>query len=274
VTAVLLALVVIRRRFVEVVLLAALLAGLAATLSRGEALVGPLTFFIAWAIQRRWRPALVLAAVTASFLASTFVSEFLFTTGPPPVASPSFASRVAQTAPDITDHLGFLNGYQLQGSQQVGTRTLQAGYSLSLSKGEFDPADYALRIRTGLADVGELAAGGLRLPAPVWGYVSYGYAGVVAWSWLSGVFIGLGTVLLRRVLTATELGTYPNQALSLVLAWVFYNGTFAVLGAFYFPFRSDILIFGLAIALGLEPVHARIRRGRNALSASQPVEAA
>lgn len=267
---VLLAFLAVRRRTFEAVLLGALLVGLAATLSRGEALVGPLTFVIAWGVQKRWRPAFLLGIVTMSFLASTLVNEFLFATGPAPVSSPSFAARVTQTAPDVVDHLAFLNGFRLTGEEQVGTKTLQAGYSLSLSKGYWDPADYALRIRTGLADVGELASGGLRLPAPFWGYVSFGYAGAVAWSWIAGVFIGWGTTLLRRLLADAEHDQYPNQAVNLVLASVFFNGTFAILGQFYFPFRSDILIVALAVALGLAPMHRIVESRRNHAPALKP----
>jgi len=266
---VLLAFLAVRRRTVEVVLVTALLVGLAATLSRGEALIGPLTFLIAWGVQKRWQPVLLLTVATMSLLASTFVNEFLFATGPAPVSSPSFAIRVTQTAPDVVDHLAFLNGFRLTGEERVGARTLQAAYSLSLSKGYWDPADYALRIRTGLSDVGELAAGGLRLPAPFWGYVSFGYPGAVAWSWIAGVFIGWGTTLLRRLLTASELDRYPNQVLNLMLAWVFFNGTFAVLGQFYFPFRSDILIVLLALALGLGPVRDQLQAGREGASATK-----
>lgn len=260
---VLLAFLVVRRRAIEVVLLVGLLIGLAATLSRGEALVGPLTFVIAWGIQKRWKPLILIGVVSMSFFGSILVNEFLFPTGPAPVASTSFAMRVTQTAPDIVDHLGFLNGYRLTGSERVGARTLRAGYSFSLSKGYWDPADYALRTRTGIADVGELASGGLRLPAPIWGYVSFGYAGAVAWSWIAGLFIGWGTALLRRLLAPVELGRYPNQALNLMLAWVLFNGTFAILGQFYFPFRSDILIIGLAVALGLGPLRSREAPGRD-----------
>lgn len=265
---VLLAVAAVRRRAFEVIMLGALLVGLAATLNRGEAIIGPLTFLIAWGIQKRWRPFILLTVVTMSFLASTLVNEFLFETGSAPVSTPSFAVRVSKTAPDIVDHLAFLNGYRLTGEERVGTRTLLAGYSLSVAKGYWDPADYALRIRTGLADVSELASGGLRLPAPFWGYVSFGYAGAVAWSWIAGVFIGWGTALVRRLLSEAENDRYPNQALNLVLAWVFFNGTFAVLGQFYFPFRSDILIVALAVALGLAPVNRFLDSRREEASAS------
>jgi hypothetical protein len=255
ITGLILALSVVRRRWTEVALLVGLLAGLAATLSRGEAFIGPFTFLLAWAIQRRWRPWVLLACSFGFFLSSALVNELLFV--PDPVASPTFAARVAQTAPDISDHLGFLHGFQLQGTDHVGTKTIQAGYSLSLSKGEWDPADYALRIRTGLSDVSELAAGGLRLPAPIWGYAAFGYAGVVAWSFVSGLFAGWGTALLRRLLAGVEKERFPNQSLNLMLALIFYNGTFGVLSQFYFPFRSDILVVGLALLFGVWPLRHR-----------------
>jgi hypothetical protein len=105
---VLLAFLAVRRRTVEIVLLGALLVGLAFTLSRGEALIGPLTFAIAWGIQKGWRPAVLLGIATMSFLGATLVNEFLFSTGPAPVSMPSFAVRVTQTAPDVVDHLAFL----------------------------------------------------------------------------------------------------------------------------------------------------------------------
>jgi hypothetical protein len=245
--AVILAFVFLRRRSIEVAILAALLFGLACTLSRGEALVGPLTFLVAWGVQRHWKPALLLGIVCFSFLGATLVNEILF--AGPSVSSASFAERAAGSAPDVSDHLGFLNGYRLLGSQRIGMKTIKAGYSLSLKKGQWDPSDYALRLRTGLSDVGELASGGVRLPAPIWGFAAYGWAGVVAWSFLSGIFVGWGTAVLRRLLADVERKAYPNQALNLILAWVFYNGTFGVVSQFYFPFRSDILSVGLAVVL-------------------------
>jgi hypothetical protein len=96
-------------------------------------------------------------------------------------------------------------------------------------------------------DTGEFAAGGLRLPAPMWGYASYGYPGAVLWSFLSGVFIGWGSTLLRRLVTPFR--GQPGQALNLILAWVFFQGTFFNLGNFYFPERVEIV--GLALALAL-----------------------
>ena len=218
ITAVLIALIAIRRRALDIALLVALVIGMSLTLSRGLALAGPLAFLIAWGIERRWRPWHLLVIVCLSFVAGALVNELTFVKTP--VASASFSARVTGTVPDIPDHLGFLQGFHLLGGEHVGLKTIRAGLSLTVNKGYWDPADYALRVRTGLTDVTELASGGLRLPAPVWGYAAYGYLGVVVWSAIAGFFTGWGTTLLRRLLTEVEHGRYRHQALNLMLAWI------------------------------------------------------
>jgi hypothetical protein len=234
-----------RRQPSDVVLCVLLGIGVAVSLSRGETFMGPLVFLVALAVERRWRPLPILAAVCLAFVGGALVNELLYTA--PPVAGPSFSSRVAASAPDISDHIGFLNGYELSGSQQTGLKPLTAGFGLR--KGYWDPADYALRIRTGLPDVSELASGGLRLPAPIWGYAAYGYVGAAMWSFAAGVFIGWGTMLLRRLLAPVE--GVPGQALNLLLARAFFAGTFGVLGNFYFPQRAGLALFAVALALGV-----------------------
>jgi hypothetical protein len=255
ITGVLLAVIAIRRRRLDVVLVLALGIGMTLTLARGQALAGPLAFLIAWGIERRWRPWHLLTLVCLAFVGGVLLNELIQVNAP--VASPSFSNRVAGTVPDISDHLGFLQGFGLQGSEHVGMKTVRAGWSLNVSKGHWDPSDYALRIRTGLSDVSELAAGGLRLPAPIWGYSAFGYAGTAVWSLLSGVVVGWGTTSLRRLLGPLEAGRHRHQALNLTLAWVFYNGTFGVLSVFYFATRADVVVVGLAVLLGLLPLGTR-----------------
>lgn len=58
-------------------------------------------------------------------------------------------------------------------------------------------------------------------------------------------------------MTNAEEQRYRHQALNLMLALTFYNGTFGVLSQFYFPFRSDILVVGLALLFGLCPLRRR-----------------
>jgi len=239
----LLALWVRRRRGIDLVLAVGLGLGLLLTLSRGSALLGPTVFIIAVLVNWNWKPLAILALVCGLYVSATLVNEIVQVTRP--TTSASFSTRVAASAPDLSDQLGFLNGYRVSGSVQVGLKPILAG--ISLNKGEFNPSSYALRIRTGVVDTGEFAAGGLRLPAPIWGYASYGYPGAVLWSFLSGIFIGWGSTILRRLVTPFR--GQPGQALNLILAWVFFQGSFAILGDFYFPERVEIV--GLLVALAL-----------------------
>jgi hypothetical protein len=241
---VVLVLIVRNRRPVDVVLAGALLVGVVATLSRGRAFIGPLVFLVALAIERRWRPWRITAAVCFAFVAGTLFNELVHLSSTEP--GTTLASRVAASAPDVIDHVEFLSGFEATGSQEVGLKPIIA--SFRPDKGEYNAATYALRIRTGLADVTGLASGGLRLPAPIWGYVAFGFPGLVLWSLLSGVAIGWGTRLLRRLLSETAAGR-RRQALNLVLAWVFFEGTFLVLGEFYFFERVGVISFAIALFL-------------------------
>jgi len=242
---VVLALAYRRRRRLDLALSGFLLLLLLATLTRGEAFLGPLIFLIALAVERGWKPSHILGAVCLAFVAGTLANELVYTS--PPTARPPLAVRVAATAPDLNDHLLFLNGFRLGGEQQVGTKNLQAGVSLSRSKGEYDPAAYAVRTITGLADLSDLASGGARLPAPMWGYAAFGYVGAAVWSFVSGLFGGWGTTLTRRLVTGVQGAR--GQSLNLILAYIFYSGTFLLLATFYFPERSNVVVLLLAIAL-------------------------
>jgi len=236
-----LVLVVRNRRPVDAVLAGALLVGLLLTLSRQQAFIGPLVFLIALAIERRWRPWRIAAAVCFAFVGGALFNELVSLSSSAPGIT--VADRVAASAPDINDQVGFLHGYVSSGSQQIGLKPILA--SLSLDKGDNSASAYALGIRIGIHDIRGFPSGGLRLPAPLWGYASFGYPGVVVWSLLSGVAIGWGTRVLARALAPIE--GKRGQALSLVLAWVFFEGTYQVLGSFYFVERVGVVSFALAL---------------------------
>jgi hypothetical protein len=246
---VILALVLRNRRSVDGVLAGGLALALALTLSRGSAFLGPVVVLLAWLIVKRWKPWQIAAVACLAFLSAAFVNELAQVTRP--AASASFATRAAASAPEVIDQLGFLNGFELTGGEHVGLRTILAG--VSLQKGEYAPSAYALRTRTGLSDISELASGGLRLPASIWGYSAFGWVGAVAWSFISGFFVGYGTTFIRRLLTPVE--GRPGQLLNIVLAWVFVQGTFSVLAEFYFPERVEVIAFALVLFLTV------IRRG-------------
>lgn len=238
-----LALVLRQGKRIDIVLAGALFVALTLTLSRRLAFIGPLVFLIAFAVERGWRAWRILAAVCIAFVASTIFNEIVSIAAPVPQTT--FASRVAASAPDVDDHVDFLSGFEAEGGAQLGLKPLLA--TLSLNKGPYDPARYALRVRTGLPDISNFAAGGVRLPAPLWGYVSFGYPGVILWSLLSGIAIGAGTSMLRRLLSDAHGGRW--QCLNIVLAWVFFGGTFQLIAAFYVFERVALVSFAMTIFL-------------------------
>ncbi len=239
------------RRPLDLLLAAAAVAGLLLSLSRESAFLGPLVFVVGVAVERRMRPAFITGVVVVAFSLGALLSLALLQNGDQPTA---VAGRIASSAPDVRDHLGFLEGFGKRGEPTYG-RTILAG--LSLSPGPWDPSSYALHTLTGFRDFSDFASGGLRLPAPIWGYASFGWAGVAMFSALSGVFAGWGLVKVRRLL-GPALGV-PGFALNLAVAYVFYEGTFAVLSEFYFLTSSVVVRAGVAVALGLAVRIALVR---------------
>lgn len=240
---VMLAILFKRRRLLDLCLAGGLLLGLTMSLSRTLAFTGVLLFVVALAFERRVRPLLIVAAVSGVFIAGALVNELFF---PAPGSTIStLASRVAASAPDVPEQLGFLRGFERSGEVRRGW-ALVGG--LAFGRGDLDPAAYTMRTITGFDDVEGFPSGGLRLPAPIWGYVSFGLAGAAAWSFISGFFTGWGTTRLRNLLT--DVKDTKGASLNLTLAAVFYAGTFGVVSTFYFATSSMLVRVAIAVYLG------------------------
>jgi hypothetical protein len=252
-----------RRSLADLALAGVVLVGLLLTLSRQNAFSGPLLVVVAVLVERRWKPLAVVAVVCCALFVGTLFNEFVFptTTG---VATPSFATRVAASAPDVHDSIGFLSGFETLGSHFVHTKTLTAG--LNAKKGYWDPGGYAVRTLTLLPDASAVGSGGIRLPAPEWGYSAFGWAGVIMWSLLSGLFAGWGTVTVKRLVE--ESAYRPGGSLNYVLAWVFYTGTFGLLATFYFPERAGLMVLAAAVTFSYAGRSVRKRQQRQAANAA------
>ncbi|MXV16700.1 oligosaccharide repeat unit polymerase [Hufsiella ginkgonis] len=88
--------------------------------------------------------------------------------------------------PDIPDHLDFLTFFSENPVWTYG-RTMYGG--LVPGHYKWNPAVYTLIMVNPGKDINEIGSGGLRLPLPIWGYVSFGYPGVIAFCVLTG-FLG------------------------------------------------------------------------------------
>lgn len=238
-----LAILFMRRRLLDLCLAVGLLVGLIMSLSRTLAFSGVLLFMVAVAFERRIRPLLIFAGVSLAFVAGALVNEIFFPA--PGTGLDTLPSRVAISAPDLPEQLGFLRGFELSGETWRGW-ALVGG--LAFGRGELDPAAYTVRTITGFDNVESYPSGGLRLPAPIWGYVSFGLLGAAVWSFVSGFFTGWGTTRLRNLLT--DVKNEPGASLNLILAAVFYAGTFGVVSTFYFATSSMLLRIAIALYLG------------------------
>ncbi len=234
------------RALLDVALCGAVGLGLAASLSRADAFAGPLLVLIAFAIGRRLAPSLIVAGVCLVFLAGALSNELLF----PSVRTVStLPARLAASAPDVRDHLAFLRGFEREGSEPTRGKTLVA--KLGPGGSEWDPVDYALRLTTGVQNPSGIASGGIRLPAPLWGFASFGFVGTAAFCLISGLFIGWGTIRIRNVVTARRSDRkYPTN---LLVAAIFFDGTFAFFGSFFFAPFADLVVMAMALFLGIMP---------------------
>ncbi len=252
-----------RRTALDLVLCATLTVAMLMTLSRGDAFYGPLVVLAAVAVERRWKPRNILAIVCLLLMAGALANDLIGSSTP---GSPhlSLADNVAAGASDVHDGIAFVSGFDILGNHFVGLGNLTAG--LTLHKGTYDPSSYAVRMVTLDPDTSAIAAGGIRLPAPEWGYAAFAWPGVVIWSLISGLFAGWGTVVVRR-LVAPAVGS-PTGSIYYVLAWVFYTGTFGLLAGFYFPTRANLATLAVALTVGYAGWRVRSSRAHKAEDAT------
>jgi oligosaccharide repeat unit polymerase len=101
-------------------------------------------------------------------------------------------------APDISDHLMFLTAFSDHPEHTYG-RTFWGG--LIPNHYYWNPSVWTLHVVNG-GDINNIISGGLRLPLPIWGYVSFSWPGVVLLSgcvgFLSGKFIKKTKYMLDR----------------------------------------------------------------------------
>jgi hypothetical protein len=253
-----------RRRLIDLFLCLGLVGALVVSLNRGAAFLGPLVFVTAVLIERRIRPAIILLLVVVTFSVGALMSILLLDQSD--ALRTDVAERVAASTPDVRDHLLFLRSYEIRREPTYG-RTLLAG--LAFRKTAWDPSTYALSTLTGLKDPSEFASGGLRLPAPLWGYVSFGWAGVAMFSAVSGLFSGWGYARLKRVLTPVL--DSPGVVLNLTVATLFYEATYGVLAEFYFLTSSVVVLLAMAAAVAVAVRVVVVRGARRRPAAPKPL---
>jgi hypothetical protein len=110
---------------------------------------------------------------------------------------------IAIGAPDIPDHLRFLNSYMHSDFGFTYGLTFIGG--LVPFQFKWNPSIWSLFVLNGGDDdFLSIISGGLRLPVTIWGYVSFGWVGVVLLPFFSGLFSGYITRVIKKLMNKTD----------------------------------------------------------------------
>ncbi|MBO0981001.1 hypothetical protein [Microbacterium sp. SD291] len=167
-------------------------------------------------------------------------------------------AQVAAGAPDIKDQIAFLNAW-LRAPQYTYGATWIGG--LFPGNNPWNPSVWSLRIVNPTQDIATIASGGLRLPPPIWGLVSFGWPGVVFVSFTTGLIQGFLAGLAKRLL--------PSASLEVTAYWlVLYTAVADVFPAFFrFSYLTVLQLILLVLVFRWRTVP---KRQRGAMSAAQP----
>jgi len=146
----------------------------------------------------------------------------------------SIWNSIASGAPDITDQLNFLKGFNGLGGNLTYGKTYFGG--LIPYNFFWNPAVYSLYIvNNGLMDISSLGSGGVRVGLPLWGYSSFSWLGVVFTSLISGTFWGMGTKVIKQITNIVSKTSFSKEykAGLLLFSIVVYENVFRLFSDFY-----------------------------------------
>lgn len=143
--------------------------------------------------------------------------------------------------PDIHDLFWFWNSFQ-NGHHEFALGRLIYGGIVPYHY-EWNPGNYTKVIVGG---TGYGASGGFRLPDAVWGYVNFGWIGVIIWSSFAGFVSGLSLKV-----TKTIINNYSNDAFNLFVLLYIFN-IFILLFSNLLMINIDLIVsftFGMFLLL-------------------------
>ncbi len=167
---------------------------MAMSLARSGAFGGiVLALAIIMSFKSRFTFVLLMFMLVGVFVASSF---FYYIVGIRTLdADTNIWQVITAGTPDIQDHLNFLVRFEDNPVWTYG-RTIYGG--LIPGHYEWNPSVYTLSIVAPGIDINEVGSGGLRLPLPMWGYVSFKWIGVVLFSFITGLLGGFFLQLLKN----------------------------------------------------------------------------
>lgn len=125
-------------------------------------------------------------------------------TGAPAAETTSLLEQAAAGAPDIRDQITFLTAW-LQRPEYTYGLTWFGG--MIPGNNPWNPSVWSLRVVNPTQDITTIASGGLRLPPPIWGMVSFGWPGVIAVSLVTGFVQGYLASVGKRIIPSSTVET-------------------------------------------------------------------
>lgn len=226
------------------------------TLQRSPAFTG-LLLVVGALLVSRGRLGLFFTCVVVGYSAGALfyplLSFFGFQGMSPNDSSGSVLSLMAKSAPDVPDVISFIHRWVLSGEPQTFGRTFIGG----LVPGRFpwNPGVWTLTLGDQSINVDEISSGGLRLPMPVWGYVSFGVLGVVCVAFASGVAAGRIAVVMKYL-----VGVHRDVAINACVLVVGGVAT-SLLSGFYVLGYMDVAQ-ALVLYWALRPAFREVKRPR------------
>lgn len=197
------------------------------TLSRASLAQGVLLFVVTLLVWQRHTVFAILLAV-GSYFAGALYYAVLALFGVVAVGGGSgqvLLAEVAASVPDVADGLAFWHRWLESGEPFAYGRTLWGG----LIPGNFpwNPGVWSITLGNSAIDISSISSGGLRLPAPVWGYVNFGYAGAAVIPFFAGLASAIVAVMVSHLFPVRRL---LSALVLIVFADVIVNG---IVGTYY-----------------------------------------
>lgn len=156
------------------------------SLARSGAFMGVVfAFAIVMSFKSRWHFVILMTLLVGIFVLSSF---FYYIVGIRAYSDDkNIWEIITAGTPDIPDQLDFLTRFEEKREWTYG-RTVYGG--LVPGHYQWNPAVYTLVMVNPGKDINDIGSGGLRLPLPVWGYVSFEWIGVIIFSISTGFLTG------------------------------------------------------------------------------------
>jgi hypothetical protein len=162
------------------------------TLNRKPALIGLISFLFILFSNSRKRILSMLFIYTFITVFGTISYKYLYILmgkSIPNFYTGMFWEDIVRGSPDLPDQLNFLTHFERLNEPFTLGKTFIGG--LIPNQFYWNPNVWTLSIANGgITDISNIVSGGIRLPVYIWGYVSFGWFGVVVITFLVGFFIG------------------------------------------------------------------------------------